>query len=52
MGYIKEPKGVDLVVIPQKKTDNESDKLVSEFIRKDKSQKNARLKKKTEPVTK
>lgn len=50
MGYIKESKGVDLVVVPQTKPDKEADKLVSDFIRKDKSRKNAR-KKKTQTQT-
>jgi len=36
MGYIKDPKGIDFVVVPQTKPDKEADKLVSEFIRKDK----------------
>jgi hypothetical protein len=52
MGYIKEPKGVDLVVVPQTKPDKEADELVSEFIRKDKSQKKIRLSKKLAPSTK
>lgn len=36
MGYIKDPKGVDFVVIPRTKPDIEADRLFSEFIRKDK----------------
>lgn len=36
MGYIKEPKGVDLVVVPQTKPNKEADKLVSDFIKKHK----------------
>lgn len=36
MGYIKEPKGIDFVVVPQTKPDKEADNLVSEFIRKQK----------------
>ena len=34
MGHIKEPKGVDFTVVPQTKPDIETDRLVSEFIRK------------------
>ncbi|GEM_PF-2481123 len=34
MGHIKEPEGIDFTVIPQTKPDKETDKLVSEFIRK------------------
>ncbi len=52
MGYIKEPKGIDLVVVPQTKPDKESDELVSEFIRKEKAQRKVRLKKKYDPSTK
>jgi hypothetical protein len=47
MGYIK-----DFVVIPQTKPDIEADKLVSEFIKKDKAKNNARLKKKLEQASK
>jgi len=36
MGYIKEPKGVDLVVVPQTKPNKEADELVSDFIKKHK----------------
>ena len=32
MGYIKEPKGVNFVVVPRTKPDPEADRLVSEFI--------------------
>ena len=39
MGYIKEPKGIDLVVVPQTKPNKEADKLVSDFIKKDKLRK-------------
>ena len=46
MGYIKEPKGIDLTVVPQTKRDQEADELVSEFIRKDKAEKKSVLKKK------
>ena len=34
MGHIKEPEGVDFTVVPQTKPDIETDRLVSEFIRK------------------
>ena len=34
MGHIKEPNGVDFTVVPQTKPDPETDRLVSEFIRK------------------
>jgi hypothetical protein len=34
MGTIKEPQGIDLIVVPQTKPDKEADRLVSEFIRK------------------
>ncbi len=36
MKYIKESKGIDLVVVPQTKPNKEADKLVSDFIKKDK----------------
>ena len=36
MGYIKEPKGVDLVVVPQTKPNKEADKIMSDFIKKHK----------------
>ncbi|MEI7675913.1 MAG: hypothetical protein WCJ03_03960 [Bacteroidales bacterium] len=36
MGYIREPKGIDLTVIPQTKANKEADKSVSDFIRKEK----------------
>ena len=36
MGTIKEPQGIDFVVVPQTKPDKEADRLVSEFIRKEK----------------
>lgn len=52
MGYIKEPKGIDLVVVPQTKANKEADKLVSDFIRNDKSKMKARMKKKIETTTK
>lgn len=42
MGYIKDPKGIDFVVVPQTKPDKEADRLVSEFIRKDKLKRAAR----------
>ena len=32
MGYIKEPKGVDFVVMPRTKPDKEADRLFSEFL--------------------
>ena len=45
MGYIKEPEGVDFVVIPRTKPDLESDRLFSEFIAKQKlKNKNAKTK--------
>ena len=31
-GYIKEPKGVDFTVIPRNNPDDETDRMVSEFI--------------------
>ena len=34
MGYIKEPKGIDFVVVPQTKPNPEADRQVSEFIAK------------------
>jgi hypothetical protein len=34
MGYIKEPEGVDFVVVPQTKPDPEADKITSEFLAK------------------
>ncbi len=46
MGYIKEPEGIDLVVVPRSKPDNEQDALVSEYIRKDKLRRKAKLRKK------
>ena len=46
MGYIKEPEGVDLVVVPQTKRDPEQDKIVSEYIRKYKLRQKAKLRKK------
>jgi hypothetical protein len=52
MGYVKEPKGIDLVVVPQTKPDKEADKLVSEFIRKDKAHKKAHQKKNVETTAK
>ncbi|MDP3912793.1 MAG: hypothetical protein Q8R96_03545 [Bacteroidota bacterium] len=36
MGHIKEPKGVDFTVVPQTKPDEETDRLISEFLRKQK----------------
>jgi hypothetical protein len=36
MGYIKDPKGIDFEVIPQTKPDPETDRLVSEFLAKEK----------------
>lgn len=42
MGYIKEPKGIDFVVVPQTKPDKEADRKVSEFIRNDKLKRAAR----------
>ena len=52
MGYIKEPKGIDLTVVPQTFQDKEADELVSEFIRKDKAQIKSGLKKKLTSGTK
>ena len=46
MGYIKEPKGIDLTVVPQTKQDQVADDMVSEYIRKDKAEKKSELKKK------
>ena len=34
MGIVKEPNGIDFVVVPQLKPDKEADRLVSEFIAK------------------
>jgi hypothetical protein len=39
MGYIKEPNGIDLVVVPQTEPNKEADKLVSDFIKKAKLRK-------------
>jgi hypothetical protein len=39
MGYIKEPKDIDLAVVPQTNTNKEADKLISDFIKKDKIRK-------------
>jgi hypothetical protein len=36
MGYIKEPKGIDLVVVPQTKPNKDADKIVSDYIKKHK----------------
>ena len=36
MGYIKEPKGIDLVVVPQSKPNIEANNAVSDFIAHDK----------------
>jgi len=52
MGHIKEPKGIDFVVVPQSKPDKDADELVSEFIRKDKLQKKAHHRKRLVPITK
>lgn len=41
MGYIKEPDGVDLVVVPQSEPNPEMDKLVSEYIKREKNKKKA-----------
>ena len=42
IGHIKEPKGIDFVVVPQTKPDKEADRKVSEFIRNDKLKRAAR----------
>ncbi|NOU47455.1 MAG: hypothetical protein HOO86_10380 [Bacteroidales bacterium] len=39
MGHIKEPKDIDLVVVPQTKPNKEADKMISDFIKKDKLRK-------------
>ncbi len=52
MGHIKEPKGIDLVVVPQTKPDKEADKLVSNFIRKDKTQRKALIQTNLKSVSK
>lgn len=36
MGYIKEPEGIDFTVVPQTKPDPETDRLVSDFLAKEK----------------
>jgi hypothetical protein len=43
MGHIKEPKDIDLVVVPQTKPNKEADKMISDFIKKDKLRKRRKL---------